>query len=89
LGATLGIWAVEPRLLGDDAVPGHSDVGFVYEWKKGALDWEWSREVRTVSVIEGVFEEGFVTTSLDKLDQLVQTGRCGRHVRPGVLRGSR
>jgi NADH:ubiquinone oxidoreductase subunit 3 (chain A) len=28
------------RLLVDDAVPGGADVGFIYEWRKGALEWE-------------------------------------------------
>ena len=28
------------RLLGDDDLPAILVVGFAYEWKKGALDWE-------------------------------------------------
>ncbi|MBK9704829.1 MAG: NADH-quinone oxidoreductase subunit A [Betaproteobacteria bacterium] len=44
-------------------------VGFVYEWKKGALEWECS----DVS-IEGVLEKGFVTTSLDSVINWARNG---------------
>jgi NADH-quinone oxidoreductase subunit B len=47
-------------------------VGFVYEWKKGALDWE--RPESTRMGIEGVLKEGFVTTSVDKLINWSKTG---------------
>ena len=28
------------RLLVDDRLPWRADVGFIYEWRKGALEWE-------------------------------------------------
>ena len=44
-------------------------VGFAYEWKKGALDWEYDE-----MGIEGVLKEGFVTTSVDTLINWSKTG---------------
>ena len=31
---------LERGILGDDVVSRHFDHRFIYEWKKGALDWE-------------------------------------------------
>ena len=43
-------------------------VGFVYEWKKGALEWEYVTAIEGGSMpIEGILEKGFVTTTLDAL----------------------
>ncbi len=58
-------------------------VGFIYEWKKGALDWEYSSERRTDRLRkhghEGVLEKGFVTTSARQRASTGRaTDRCGR-----------
>ena len=55
-------------------------VGFAYEWKKGALDWEGPNDRPQASQpsctmgIEGVLKEGFVTTSFDTLINWSKTG---------------
>ena len=43
-------------------------IGFIYEWKKGALEWEY------LMPIEGILEKGFVTTSLDALINWARSG---------------
>ena len=49
-------------------------VGFAYEWKKGALDWELAPRTRIDAMIEGVMKEGFVTTSYDSVVNWAKTG---------------
>ena len=49
-------------------------VGFVYIWKKGALNWEEFLAQIESMALEGLLKEGFVTTSADKLINWTRTG---------------
>src|SRR6218665_3396167 len=49
-------------------------VGFAYEWKKGALDWEGVPCTEDDAMIENVMKEGFITTSYDSVVNWAKTG---------------
>ena len=48
-------------------------IGFIYEWKKGALDWDWGMDI-----IESLNNNsnGYVTTSSKELINWANTGQC-------------